>query len=86
MLRGQNLFYTIIFVATYREMHSNIVHLPISAWPAIFNSYGLNLDLKKGIIEKNSYERRAYESVDDWSLSCVISQKLTENKTLALMD
>ena len=33
--------------------------------------YGKNLDLKKkeGIIEKFSYERRAYESVDDRSHS-----------------
>ena len=31
--------------------------------------YGKNFDLKKGIIEKNSYERRAYESVDDRCLS-----------------
>ena len=29
-------------------------------------------------MEKNSYERRAYESVDDRSLSYAISQKLTE--------
>ena len=40
---------------------------------------------KEGIIEKNSYERHAYGSVDDISLSYVISQKSTENKTLALM-
>ena len=29
---------------------------------------------------KNSYERRAYESVDDGSPSWVSSQKWTENK------
>ena len=31
--------------------------------------YGKNFDLKKGIIEKISYERRTYESVDDRSHS-----------------
>ena len=31
-------------------------------------------------MEKNSYERRAYESVDDGSPSCVTSQKWMENK------
>ena len=33
--------------------------------------YGKNFDLKKkeGIVEKNSYERSAYESVDDRSHS-----------------
>ena len=32
----------------------------------IFSMYGKNFNLKKeGIIEKISYERRAYESVDD---------------------
>ena len=42
--------------------------------------------LKKEVtIEKISYERRAYESVDDRSPSYVISQKATENKTRALM-
>ena len=47
---------------------------------------GKNFDLKKeGITEKISYERRAYESVDDMSLSYVISQKSTENKTQTLM-
>ena len=30
-------------------------------------------------MEKNSNERRVYESVDDKSLSCDISQKSTEN-------
>ena len=40
---------------------------------------------KEGIIEKISYERRAYESVDDRSHSEVISQKATENKTRAIM-
>ena len=30
-------------------------------------------------MEKNSYERRAYESVDDGSPSWVTSQKWTEN-------
>ena len=30
-------------------------------------------------MEKISYERRVYESVDDRSLSWVISQKSTEN-------
>ena len=48
--------------------------------------YGKNFDLKKEeIIEKNSYERRAYESVDDRSHSWVISQKSKKNKTQALM-
>ena len=32
-------------------------------------SYSKNFDLKKGVIEKISYERRAYESVDDRSHS-----------------
>ena len=31
---------------------------------------------KEGIIKEISYERRAYESVDDWSHSWVISQKI----------
>ena len=38
----------------------------------ILSMYGKNFDLKKeeeGIIEKISYERRAYESVDDTSHS-----------------
>ena len=35
------------------------------------------------MIEKISYERRAYEPVDDKSHSKVISQKPTENKTRA---
>ena len=35
------------------------------------------------MVEKNSYERRAYESVDDGSSSWVTSQKLTENKIQA---
>ena len=34
----------------------------------------------EGIIEKISYERRAYESVEDRSHSQVISQKSTRNK------
>ena len=33
-------------------------------------------------MEKKSYERRAYESVDDGSASWVTSQKSTENKIL----
>ena len=48
---------------------------------------GNNFDSKKeGTIEKISYERRAYEFVDDRSHSYVISQKATDNKTRALMD
>ena len=48
--------------------------------------YGKNFDFEKeGTIEKNSYERRAYESVDDRSHSWAISQKSTEKKTQALM-
>ena len=35
-------------------------------------------------MENNSYERRAYESVDDGSLSWVTSQKWTENKIQAV--
>ena len=35
-------------------------------------------------MEKNSYERRAYESVDDGSPSSVTSQKGTENKIQAV--
>ena len=31
-------------------------------------------------MEKNSYERRVYESVGDRSLSYVISRKLSENR------
>ena len=33
---------------------------------------------KEGIIEKISYERRAYESVDEKSLSYVMSRKTTK--------
>ena len=48
--------------------------------------YGKYFDLKKEwIIEKNSYERRTYESVDERSHSYVTSQKSTENETRALM-
>ena len=47
--------------------------------------YGKKFDLKKGIIEKISYDRRIYELVDDRRHSYVISQKSTENKTQALM-
>ena len=39
----------------------------------------------KGIIEKISYERQSYESVDNRSQSQVISQKSMENKTQASM-
>ena len=35
---------------------------------------------KEGIIEKNSYERRAYESVDGKSLSWVMSRKTTKKR------
>ena len=35
-------------------------------------------------MEKNSYERRVYESVDDGSQSWVTSEKLTENKIQAV--
>ena len=35
-------------------------------------------------MEKNSYERRAYESVDDGSPSWVIYQKWTKNKIQAV--
>ena len=35
----------------------------------------------EGIIEKISYERRAYESVDDRSHSLALPQKSSENKT-----
>ena len=35
---------------------------------------------KEGIIEKISYERRAYESVDEKRLSQVISRKTTKKR------
>ena len=35
---------------------------------------------KKGIIEKNFYERGAYESVDEESLSLVMSLKTTKKR------
>ena len=35
-------------------------------------------------MEKNSYDRRTYESVDDGSLSWVTSQKWTEKKIQAV--
>ena len=44
---------------------------------------------KEGIIEKISYERRTYESADDWNHSQVISQKINEKEnsgTNGLMD
>ena len=51
-------------------MHPQFHYYPINSdWPAIFSMYDENFDLKKGIIEKVSYERRAYESVDDRSHS-----------------
>ena len=47
---------------------------------ARYIKYGQNrFEKKVGIIEKISYEPRAYESVDDRSLSWVISQKSIEN-------
>ena len=45
----------------------------------------ISISKKEGIIEKISYDRRAYESVDDRSHSYVISQKSTEKITRALM-
>ena len=48
--------------------------------------YDKNFELKKEmIIEKISYERLTYDSVDDVCLYKVISQKSTENKTQALL-
>ena len=44
-----------------------------------------NFDLKKGSL-KNSYERRAYESVDDKSLSQIISRNLTGKRFQAVME
>ena len=41
---------------------------------------------KEGIIEKTSYERRAYESVDEKSLSLVMSRKTTKKKIMHLRD
>ena len=47
----------------------------------LYNHYHLFrivlISLKKGIIEKISYESRAYESVDDNSLSLATSQNMT---------
>ena len=40
------------------------------------------LKKEEGIIENNSYDHRAYESVDGRSISMDISQKSTENKIL----
>ena len=52
--------------------------------------HGKYLNFKKeGIIEKISYERRAYELVDERSHSWVTCQKSTdnrENETEALME
>ena len=42
---------------------------------AVLNFFILN---EEGIIEKISYERRAYESVDGKSLSYVMSRKMTK--------
>ena len=39
---------------------------------------------KEGIIEKISYERRAYESVDKKSLSLVMSRKTTKKEFMHL--
>ena len=39
---------------------------------------------KEGIIEKISYERRAYESVDEKSRSLVMSRKTTKKKFMHL--
>ena len=38
---------------------------------------------KEGILEKNSYERCAYESVDEKSLYKVMSRKTTKKRTHA---
>ena len=35
-------------------------------------------------MEKTSYKRRAYKSVDDWNPSLVTCQKSTENKIQAV--
>ena len=57
--------------------------LPMST----FNTYRIvtAFDLKKKGSWKKSYERRGYESVDDRSLSYVISQKLTGKSFWAAM-
>ena len=47
--------------------------------------YKIFICKKEGIIDKISYERDNYESVDDKSLSQVISQKSTGSRTRALM-
>ena len=39
---------------------------------------------KEGIIEKICYERRAYESVDEKSVSYVMSRKTTKKKFMHL--
>ena len=39
---------------------------------------------KEGIIEKISYERRAYESVDEKRLSKVLSRKTTKKEFMHL--
>ena len=41
---------------------------------------------KKGIIEKISYERRAYESVDEKNLSWVMSRKMTKKRIHAFKE
>ena len=39
---------------------------------------------KEGIIEKNSYERRAFESVDERSLSLLCPEKRRKNEFMHL--
>ena len=62
-------------VHVHRDRLCLVTHfLPMSSFVTVL----LKFDLKKeGIMEKNSYECRAYESVDNRSLSKAMSQKQT---------
>ena len=46
----------------------------------VANFTEISIPFKEGIIKKNSYERRAYESVDEKSLSKVMSRKTTKKR------
>ena len=50
-------------------------------WVNELVQFGRNFDLKMRDHEKISYERRAYESVDDRSLPKAITRKFMENNS-----
>ena len=69
-----------------RDWENDIRNLGLNPIPPTFVAVLLKFWLKKKrSMEKNFYERRAYESVDDRSLSRAISKKLTGKRSWAAM-